>query len=470
MGIKARRGLLLVAIMSVVGALLVSVGVTSPKEAEASFCDQPFTAETTTPEVGAAVASGQTFDNSSSISIPDATSAAASPANPYPSEINVQGLSETISDVNVTLNGYSHGFPDDVAVQVVSPTGKSVLLMSDVGGPPPFTKDGCYGITDINLTLDDEAANSLPDDTQLNLTTGTYKPTKGTTPPPTSGWTDKPVPNSWPTPAPDLTVSGSQLSSFDDTAPNGTWKLYVIDDTPGGVGTFARGWSLELNNTTVTTPLETSITSGPDEGSSTTSNSPTFEFSSNKEGSTFQCQLNKDGAVVEPFAACTPPKSYSTLSPGNYKFEVKATDSAGIVDQTPASRNWSISSVDNPPKVMGTSPANGATLIAPGVNVTATFSEAMDASSTDGDLSTINGTTFKLVRLNADGTTTRVTATVSYAAATKKAKLDPASNLSSRRTYKATVTSGTQDLAGNALDQNPKIVGNQSKSWKFTVQ
>jgi cytochrome c biogenesis factor len=119
---------------------------------------------------------------------------------------------------------------------------------------------------------------------------------------------------------------------------------------------------------------------------------------------------------------------------------------------------------------MGTSPANGATLIAPGVNVTATFSEAMDASSTDGDLSTINGTTFKLVRLNADGTTTRVTATVSYAAATKKAKLDPASNLSSRRTYKATVTSGTQDLAGNALDQNPKIVGNQSKSWKFTVQ
>jgi hypothetical protein len=139
MGIKARRGLLLVAIMSVVGALLVSVGVTSPKEAEASFCDQPFTAETTTPEVGAAVASGQTFDNSSSISIPDATSAAASPANPYPSEINVQGLGGTITDVNVTLNGFSHGFPDDVAVQVVSPgpTGKSVRLMSDVGAHFP---------------------------------------------------------------------------------------------------------------------------------------------------------------------------------------------------------------------------------------------------------------------------------------------------------------------------------------------
>jgi len=125
-----------------------------------------------------------------------------------------------------------------------------------------------------------------------------------------------------------------------------------------------------------------------------------------------------------------------------------------------------------PPNVMSTSPANGAKRIVPGVNVTATFTEAMDASATDadGDPSTINGTTFKLVRLNSDGTTTKVTAAVSYDAATKKATLNPSSNLSSRRTYKATVTSGAQDLAGNALDQNPNIAGNQSKNWKFTVR
>jgi cytochrome c biogenesis factor len=119
---------------------------------------------------------------------------------------------------------------------------------------------------------------------------------------------------------------------------------------------------------------------------------------------------------------------------------------------------------------MNTNPANGATLIAAGVNVTATFSEAMDARTTDGDPSTINATTFKLVRLNADGTTTRVTASVSYAAATKKAILNPANNLSSRRTYKATVTTGAQDLAGNALDQKPNTAGNQPKNWKFKVQ
>jgi Tol biopolymer transport system component len=133
--------------------------------------------------------------------------------------------------------------------------------------------------------------------------------------------------------------------------------------------------------------------------------------------------------------------------------------------------DWADTPADTtPPKVMSTSPANGASLIAPGVNVTATFSEAMDARTTDGDASTINGTTFKLATLNADGTTTRVTAVVRYVAATKKAILNPSSNLSSGRSYKATVTTGAQDLAGNTLDQNQNIANNQSKNWKFTVK
>jgi glucose/arabinose dehydrogenase len=122
------------------------------------------------------------------------------------------------------------------------------------------------------------------------------------------------------------------------------------------------------------------------------------------------------------------------------------------------------------PKVMSTTPASGATQVGAGVNVTASFSEAMDARTTDGDPSTINSTTFKLVKLNSDGTTTRITAAVSYDATTKKAILNPSSNLISGRTYKATVTSGAQDMAGNALDQNPTLAGNQPKGWKFKVQ
>src|SRR5919107_1092177 len=56
---------------------------------------------------GVALAAPTTFSNTSSISIVDATSAGASSGNPYPSQINVQGLSGSISDVNLKLNGYS---------------------------------------------------------------------------------------------------------------------------------------------------------------------------------------------------------------------------------------------------------------------------------------------------------------------------------------------------------------------------
>lgn len=120
--------------------------------------------------------------------------------------------------------------------------------------------------------------------------------------------------------------------------------------------------------------------------------------------------------------------------------------------------------VPGPPTVISTSPANNTTWPAT-ANVTATFSEDMKASSI-----VTPATTFKLVKLNANGTTTKVTATVTYDTATKQAILDPSSDLSPGQTYKATVTTGAQDSAGNALDQKPIIPGNQSKSWKFTVQ
>jgi hypothetical protein len=120
-----------------------------------------------------------------------------------------------------------------------------------------------------------------------------------------------------------------------------------------------------------------------------------------------------------------------------------------------------------PPKVMSTSPDNGATQIAPGANVTATFTEAMDAVTTDGDPSTINGTTFKLFRA---GTTTAIGAVVSDDATAKKATLNPNSNLRLGTKYKAVVTTGAQDLAGNRLDQNTSLSGLQQKAWTFTIR
>jgi hypothetical protein len=115
---------------------------------------------------------------------------------------------------------------------------------------------------------------------------------------------------------------------------------------------------------------------------------------------------------------------------------------------------------------MSTSPANGATQKAPGVNVMATFSEAMDARTTDGDPNTINSTTFKLFRA---GTTTVIGAVVSYDATAKKAILNPNSNLQLGTKYKAVVTTGAQDVAGNRLDQDSSLSGLQQKAWTFTV-
>jgi hypothetical protein len=113
-----------------------------------------------------------------------------------------------------------------------------------------------------------------------------------------------------------------------------------------------------------------------------------------------------------------------------------------------------------PPRVSSTVPGANATGVAPGANITATFSEAMNVNS-------INGTTFKLMKA---GTTTVIGAVVSYDPTTKKAILNPNANLQLGTKYKAVVTTGTTDLAGNRLDQNSSLSGLQQKAWTFTIR
>ena len=154
-----------------------------------------------------------------------------SPANPYPSQVNVQNLSGKITDLNVRLAGYGHTFPDDVDVLLVGPQGQKALLMSNVGGS--------NDVNGVGIVLDDEAANRLPDD--LQITDGVYKPTQGTRP----GDGGIPATPNFPSPAPTPSYADN-LSVFDGTDPNGTWKLYVVDDSGIDVGQFAGGWSLDV--------------------------------------------------------------------------------------------------------------------------------------------------------------------------------------------------------------------------------
>jgi Bacterial Ig-like domain len=86
--------------------------------------------------------------------------------------------------------------------------------------------------------------------------------------------------------------------------------------------------------------------------------------------------------------------------------------------------------------------------------------------------STINARTFKLFK---KGSTTKVAATITLqanlaAGTANAATLDPSNPLRRGATYKAVVTTGAKDLAGNGLDQSSTLSGLQQKAWNFKVR
>ncbi len=85
-----------------------------------------------------------------------------------------------------------------------------------------------------------------------------------------------------------------------------------------------------------TTAPNTSITGQPVNPSN--QQSASFTFSSSEAGSTFECQMDAAG-----YSSCTSPKTYSSLSAGQtHTFSVRSTDTAGNIDDTPASYSWLI--------------------------------------------------------------------------------------------------------------------------------
>jgi hypothetical protein len=102
------------------------------------------------------------------------------------------------------------------------------------------------------------------------------------------------------------------------------------------------------------------------------------------------------------------------------------------------------------PTVTAIGPPNGAVGICPASIVVATFSEAMNPS-------TINTTTFTLTGPG----TMPVTGLVTYDASNYAATFAPSSNLALNTLYTATITTGAQDMSGNALASN--------YVWTFTT-
>ena len=216
---------------------------------------------------------------------------------------------------------------------------------------------------------------------------------------------------------------------------------------------------------------ETVIDSGP--SGPTADNTPTFTFSGSDNvtpPSGLLYSYKVDNGEWSPFQAVTSATT-SGLSDGPHIFFVKSKDAAGNEDATPAQRSFAVDTVKPDtvkPWVTSTVPAANATRVAPGANITATFSEAMDATTTDGDPNTINSSTFKLFKA---GTTTVIPAVVTYDPNTNKAILNPNANLKLGTKYKAAVTTGAKDLADNQLDQDQDPSnGLQQKGWSFTIR
>lgn len=160
------------------------------------------------------------FSNNSPITIP--ASGTSGPANPFPSTINVTGISNVV-DVNVTLLGLSHTFSSDLEIILEGPGGQRVALMVDVGGGNDWTND--------DVTFSDGAAAIIGSSPGSS---GTFSPTSG----PAVGCSIA-----------QCTGAGELLSVFNGLDPDGIWSLYINDDTNLDSGSVAGGWRLTFDAT-----------------------------------------------------------------------------------------------------------------------------------------------------------------------------------------------------------------------------
>ncbi|MEG4317899.1 MULTISPECIES: DUF4347 domain-containing protein, partial [unclassified Microcoleus] len=184
-------------------------------------------------------------------------------ATPYPSAINVSGVTGNVDSITATLNSvktFDTNAQQTINLLLVGPQGQNVVLMSHVPSPP---------LNNVTLKFDDNAASFLfslvPNSLPPTIASGTYKPSNYSA----NSFRDIyafTLPGPTPTGSPEGPY-GSTLSVFNKTNPNGTWKLYAVDANqynskasgatiPGNIAS----WSL---NVTTDTGKETTTQNTP---------------------------------------------------------------------------------------------------------------------------------------------------------------------------------------------------------------
>jgi len=161
-------------------------------------------------------ARAQVFSNPAPISIPSVGTAA-----PYPSTINVSGVTDGTVQVRVRLNNFTHSFPADVGVLLVNPSGQSHQLIA------PIPTSGGNPVSGITLTLSSDATAPLPNP----LITGTFQSAGGN--------------QTYTAPANTFPRLNDMVSLLGGNR-NGAWRLFVQDFAAGDFGSFAGGWEIEF--------------------------------------------------------------------------------------------------------------------------------------------------------------------------------------------------------------------------------
>jgi hypothetical protein len=151
-------------------------------------------------------------------------------------------------------------------------------------------------------------------------------------------------------------------------------------------------------------------------------------------------------ATFTPAASLAPSTAYTaTITTG-----VEGLNGAAMASNYVWTFTTAAAQVITPPTVIATIPANLATNVPLNQVVSATFSKAMNPA-------TISSATFKLTGPG----TTAVTGLVAYAAIGNTLTFTPTANLAPSTLFTATITTGAQDLAGDALASN--------YVWTFTT-
>ncbi len=136
------------------------------------------------------------------------------------------------------------------------------------------------------------------------------------------------------------------------------------------------GNDVVLTNVDATAP-NTVISLGPTGGSATTATDATFTFSSaDADLASFECSFD-----ASPFTACTSPMTYTGLDVGSHTVAVRAVDTSGNVDPTPATRTWTVTGVF---ESTGSVVVNGSAKVGQTLTASSTVTTDPVATSTTG--------------------------------------------------------------------------------------